>query len=286
MAELARTVDEFEKMLADEAACLEFLRQHRWPKGFCCPRCSGTERWQLRARPMDECRACGHQVSLTAGTLFAGTRKPLRIWFRVIADFLTDKRGCSALLTARKHGLSYQTAWTWLHKIRSLMDRDGIDTLYGFVQLDPNLDTQPVKRCTLTAVGAVQKARPAGCARIRLSSKWKTAEDWCDFAVANIAEASSLEVRAFKEFELLKGYPLKVTRGRMFLITSVFRLLRRQLIGTYHGSVSPKHYQRYLDEFTFRFNRRTSRNRWHLFDRLVASSRKKVPTFRSLVGGT
>ena len=85
---------------------------------------------------MDQCASCGHQVSLTAGTVFQGTRKPLRLWFRVMAQFLTAKSGCSATDIARQHGLNYQTSWTWLHKLREGMNQFGRARLTGSVEVD------------------------------------------------------------------------------------------------------------------------------------------------------
>lgn len=134
--DLPGSMFEFEERFATEQACVVYLRQRRWPAGFVCPRCGGRKAWQLRTRPLDECAGCGHQVSLTAGTAFAGTRKPLRLWFRVTAELLFSKRGCSALELTRRFPISYETAWTWLHKLRSCMDRSGGDPLGGSVEVD------------------------------------------------------------------------------------------------------------------------------------------------------
>src|SRR5258708_17119625 len=134
--DLPATIWEWEERIRREEAGGAYVRGRRWREGFGCPKGAGRKAWQLRTRPLDECAACGHQVSLTAGTAFAGTRKPLRLWFRVIAELLFSKRGCSALELTRRFPLSYETAWTWLHKLRSCMDRSGGDPLSGSVELD------------------------------------------------------------------------------------------------------------------------------------------------------
>src|SRR5512140_393249 len=117
----------FEQRFSTEVACIEYLRRQRWPNGFHCPRCAGRRAWALRSRALDQCASCGHQVSLTAVTVFHGTRKPLVLWFRVIGQFLVSKSGCSAVDVSRQHGLKYETAWTWLHKLRSCMSQFGRD---------------------------------------------------------------------------------------------------------------------------------------------------------------
>src|SRR5438128_3266895 len=119
---LAGTLLDFEKQFATECDCVAYLRARRWADGFVCPRCGGRKSWQLRTRALDECAGCGHQVSLTARTALAGTRKPLVLWFRVIGELLFSKSGCSALELTRRFPLSYRTAWTWLHKLRACMN--------------------------------------------------------------------------------------------------------------------------------------------------------------------
>src|SRR5512140_2078345 len=126
----------FEQRFSTEVACIEYLRRQRWPNGFHCPRCAGRRAWALRSRALDQCASCGHQVSLTAVTVFHGTRKPLMLWFRVIGQFLVSKSGCSAVDVSRQHGLKYETAWTWLHKLRSCMSQFGREPLDGSGEVD------------------------------------------------------------------------------------------------------------------------------------------------------
>ena len=108
----------------------------RWPEGFRCPSCCGTDAWPT-ARGQLRCNRCQRQTSVTAGTIFEGTRKPLRLWFQAMWYVTTQKHGVSALGLQRILGLgSYQTVWAWLHKLRRAMVRPGRDLLGGAVEVD------------------------------------------------------------------------------------------------------------------------------------------------------
>jgi len=107
-----------------------------WPDGFRCPRCRHHEAWQI-GQELYECKNCHFQTSVTAGTIFQDTRKPLQLWFRAIWYVTNQKQGVSALGLQRVLGLgSYRTAWTWLHKLRHAMVRPGRDRLSGIVEVD------------------------------------------------------------------------------------------------------------------------------------------------------
>src|SRR3989337_1393753 len=101
---------EFERRFATPDACRAYLVQLRWPDGFRCPKCA----------------ACGRQTSVTAGTIFQDTRTPLPTWFRAMWWVASQKTGASALGLQQVLGLgSYETAWTWLHKLRRGVGRPG-----------------------------------------------------------------------------------------------------------------------------------------------------------------
>jgi transposase-like protein/ribosomal protein L37E len=299
--DLPTTMFEFEERFGSEEACVAYLRQRRWPEGFVCPRCGGRRAWQLRTRALDECAACGHQVSLTAGTAFAGTRKPLRLWFRVMGELLFSKRGCSALELTRRFPLSYETAWTWLHKLRSCMDRSGGDPLSGSVEVDETyLGGRDDGECCgrslagkkMLVVGAVE-CRGEAIGRIRLRAiPAATIAVLCGFIGANVVASSSIRTDGFCQYKpisrlgyehvrIVVGDPKKASK--LFpRVHRVFSLLDRWLLGTLHGSIRPSHLQRYLDEFVFRFNRRTASRRSLLFERLVGGLFRSVPTYAAL----
>ena len=131
-----RTVEEFEARFSTEKGCREYLFQLRWPEGFRCPSCK-SEKYVVIDNTLFQCSGCRHQTTVTAGTIFQDTHKPLTLWFRAMWYVMSQKNGASALGLQRVLGLgSYQTAWAWLHKLRRTMVRPGRDQLSGWVEVD------------------------------------------------------------------------------------------------------------------------------------------------------
>ena len=113
-------------------ACLQYLEKLRWPDGFVCPRCGGMDEPYRAQRARLMCRACDYQGTVTAGTVFAKTRTPLRSWFAGVWYVTSQKHGVSALGLQRVLGLgSYQTAWTMLHRLRRAMVRPARERVIG-----------------------------------------------------------------------------------------------------------------------------------------------------------
>jgi hypothetical protein len=175
MAEYPRTVLEFRDRFADEAACRDYLARLRWPEGFRCPVCGGPEHW-VTERGLRHCRGCGRQTSVTAGTLFADTHLPLRLWFEALWHVTGQKSGGSALGLQRVLGLgSYRTAWNLLHKLRRAMVRPGRERLQGIVEVDeiflggprPGKRGRGAQGKVLVVVAAQQATK--GIGRIRLT---------------------------------------------------------------------------------------------------------------------
>src|SRR3972149_4961459 len=175
MEEYPQTIMEFEQEFSTEQACLEYIYRLRWPEGFRCARCNHPEAWKT-GRGIYHCKKCQHQSSITAGTIFQDTRKPLQLWFRAIWYITNQKHGVSALGLQRILGLgSYRTAWTWLHKLRRAMVRPGRDNLSGVVEVDETYigGEKPGKRgrgaTGKVLVGiAVEDRGDEGIGRIRL----------------------------------------------------------------------------------------------------------------------
>ena len=135
MEDYPRTLDEFERRFASAAACRAYLVQLRWRNGFHCPKCGGAKAWPVGLR--FECAGCGRQTSVTAGTIFQDTRTPLPTWFRAMWWVASQKTDASAVGLQQVLGFgSYETAWTWLHKLRRAMVRPGRDRLTGRVEVD------------------------------------------------------------------------------------------------------------------------------------------------------
>ncbi len=284
MEEDPKTILEFEEWFASEEACREYLRRLRWPEGFRCPRCQGERAWAMR-RGLAWCRHCDFQTSVTAGTIFQDTRKPLRLWFRAMWYMTNQKHGMSAVGLQRVLGLgSYHTAWTWLHKLRRAMVRPGRDRLAGTVEVDETYlgGERPGKRGrgaagkTLVLVAAQQDGPRIG--RIRLQRVADASALRLSAAVqAAVAPGSTVRTDGWSGYGGLAGlgYVHPVVREEaavgtnlLPLVNRVVALLKRWLLGIHQGAVRPSHLDAYLDEFTFRFNRRTSRSRGKLFYRL------------------
>jgi ISXO2-like transposase domain/Transposase zinc-ribbon domain len=300
-----KTILELERRFASEDSCREYLFWLRWPNGFICPRCQGGPAWPA-SRGRLVCRVCRHQTSVTAGTVFQDTRKPLVLWFRAIWYVTSQKNGTSASNIQRILGLrSYQTAWTWLHKLRRAMVRPGRDKLSGRVEVDETfVGGEDPKEGTwvdqkAVVVIAAEEDGP-GIGRIRLASiPAPTKKSLHRFAQETIEPGSVLHTdgrNAWEGIETL-GYKRKQTvllgrkdkNAASKLLPRVHRvasLLKRWLLGTHQGAVGAEHLDYYLDEFTFRFNRRTSRSRGKLFFRLLQQAVQIAPTtYRAMIGG-
>ena len=285
MEDYPRTLMEFEQSFNTEQACREYLYQLRWPEGFRCPRCRHHEAWQID-RGLNECKQCHFNPSVTAGTRFQDTRKPLRLWFRAMWYVTNQKHGVSALGLQRTLGLgSYRTAWTWLHKLRYAMVRPGRDRLSGTVEVDETYigGERSGKRGrgaagkALVVVAAQEDSDRIG--RIRLRRVLDASANSLGPAVQKCIEPGAV-VRTdgwsgYAQLQAL-GYFHKVIRQESHLgenllplVNRVVSLLKRWLLGTHQGAVQMSHLDYYLDEFTFRFNRRRSRSRGMLLYRLV-----------------
>ena len=285
--EYPRNLTELEENFGTEEACRAYLARLRWPDGFRCPRCGGERSWPVRGVLL-ECSGCGYQSSVTAGTIFQDTRTPLPVWFRAMWWVTTQKNGASALGLQRVLGLtSYETAWAWLHKFRRAMVRPERDLLTGRVEVDEcyvgGLEEGLRGRLNLEkalVVVAAQEDGP-GIGRIRMRQIIDaSAESLIPFVQESVEPGSIIHTDGWLGYLPLerKGYQHDVTflRGKkkrpselMPRVHRVISLLKRWLIGTHQGAVSRKHLDYYLDEFTFRFNRRRSKSRGKLFFRLA-----------------
>jgi len=273
----------------DDPACLRYLERLRWGEGFSCRFCGavGGGWWQM-GDGLRRCAVCRSETSVTAGTILAGTRLPLVTWFAAVWYVVNQKQGVSALGLQRVLGIgSYQTAWAWLHKLRRAMVRPEREPLGGIVEVDETIvggirtghrgRGHPAK--ALVAIGA--ERRDGGPGRVRMRRIPDASKDvLTDFALDHLERGAEVHTDAWGGYNDIgkhrfthvvtnvsaSGDPAHVAMPEVHRVAS---LLKRWLLGTHQGAVSHDQLDYYLDEFTFRFNRRRSRHRGLLFLRLL-----------------
>jgi transposase-like protein len=299
------TWQEFVAWFPDDAACAAYLERLRWPAGFVCPRCGGTRAWR-RSGQRWLCAGCRRETSVTAGTIFDRTRSPLTEWFAAAWHVCSTKTGASALGLQKLLDLgSYETAWTWLHKLRRAMVVPGRDLLHGDVEVDetyvggeePGLRGGRAKGKKVLVAMAVE-CRNGGSGRIRLGRiPDVSAGSLRDFITSHIEPGAVLLTDAWQGYAAIgrSGYGHKKvsirasSKNASELLPRVHRvasLLKRWLLATHQGAVQPEQLDYYLDEFTFRFNRRDSRARGLLFYRLLHQAVNTAPQpYGAIAGG-
>ena len=287
----------------DDAACLDYLEWLRWPDGIRCPRCASREGWRLGSGRW-ECAVRGRQASVTAGTIFHRTRTPLMLWFAAAWQMTSQKHGVSALGIQRSLGLgSYQTAWAMLHRYRAAMVRPGRERLSGHVEVDEayvggvegKVHGRETESKAIVAI-AVEIENPKGFGRIRLEHMTDVSkESLLPFIDGAVEPGATVHTDGWQAYLTLadRGYEHERTvmsqqsdpaHVVMPGVHRIARLLQRWLLGTHQGRVSHEHLDAYLNEFTFRFNRRRSRRRGLLFYRLLEQAVAADPvTYRSLL---
>ena len=269
----------------DNQSCLDYLAGLRWPDGFVCPKCGAREYWRTGAG-LWMCRACGRRTSVTAGTIFDRTRTPLSTWFAAIWFLTSQKNGMSALGLQRVLGFgSYETAWAWMHKLRRAMVRPERDKLSGIVELDET----KIGGVTRGRAGygdkvavmiAIEHNETRRLGRVRLAvADHPGTTQLVDFATTVIEPGSTIRTDGARTLRRLAdlGYRHEFTLGYTAIdkasvlpgVHLVASLLKRWLIGTLHFRVEEAHLPYYLDEYTFRFNRRNAKSRGLLFYRLL-----------------
>jgi len=285
---------EFDKRFCNEQACYDYLFQNHWPDGFVCTQCGNTDYW-LSKRKLLICTDCQFNHSLTAGTIFNGMRKKLTLWFKALWLFTTRKTGISALTLKSLLGLgSYDTAWTWLHKIRSCTIRDEREKLSGEVEVDEvyiggqhsGKRGRGSENKLAVVIAAEKKGKRLGRIRLQVIENC-SGEALMPFIQANIESGSSVVTDGWKGYNKLeekgythhKVYQAKAENKESVLpgVHMVASLIKRVFLGTYHGRLEKKYLQRYLDEYTFRFNRRNTKYVGKRFYRIVQQTVNTMP---------
>ena len=276
-------------------ACLNYLALLRWPEGFVCPVCKSTDFWRT-ADDLWMCQRCARRTSVTAGTIFHRTRTPLSTWFAAMWFLTSQKNGVSALGLQHVLGFkSYETAWAWMHKLRRAMVRPDRDRLTGVVEVDETFvggvsrGKQGASSDKVPVMVAVEKTgNGRKLRRIRLEVAERPGSlELVDFAERTVTPGSTIRTDGAQMLRKLgeKGYTHEYTNGYSAVDKSevlpgvhlTASLLKRWLTGTLQYAVLEHQLPYYLDEFTFRFNRRDSRSRGLLFYRLIQQAANTDP---------
>ena len=302
-----RSIGELRSWFVTDADCADYLEWMRWPDGFVCPECGEQGGWRLGDGRF-RCAACRSCTSVTAGTIFDRTRTPLTVWFSACWLFASQKNGVSALSLQRALEIgSYQTAWAMLHRLRSVLVRPGRERLTGTVEVDetfiggeePGLRGGRAKGKKSLVGVAVEVTEPKGLGRCRMAIlPDASAASLHPFVTAHVEPGTTVITDAWQGYSGIDelGYTRerrsqRAARRRgedpFALLPSVHRvaaLAKRWLLGTHQGSVDDAHLQSYLDEFVFRFNRRTSRSRGLVFHRVLSLAVGHEPVrYRDLI---
>ena len=277
---------EFEEMFKTEQDCIDYLASLRWPNGFECPQCGSIRFWK-KNKGRYECCDCHKETKVTTNTTFHKTTKPLMVWFHAIWWMVAQKNGVSAKGLQKILGLgSYQTAWTWLHKFRRLMVLSGRSKLHGTVEVDEVLvggktsgkRGRGAEGKSLIAVAVEVKGRKTG--RVRLEKiQDASGKSLKEFIEKNIEPSSTVVTDGWASYSEIEkmGYIHKIQRAVVKeddeeILPNVHRiasLLKRWLLGTHQSYLNKNKLGYYLDEYVFRYNRRTSNSRGLLFMRLL-----------------
>ena len=288
--------EEFMDWFATEQDCHEYLEWVRWGDGFVCPKCGHAECWMLECG-IRRCKKCRNLISVTNGTVFDSGKKSLRLWFHVIWLLMAQKTGISAKNFQDTFGFgSYQTTWGWLQKLRSVMIRKGRDLLSGRIEVDETYigGQKEGKRgrgadCKTLVLVAIEgeKGKKLGRVRFRIVDTHSSAAIK-SFVSDYIAEGSTVVTDGLKSYDFLDNVGMKHEKyivskkvsgadSNLEHVHLVVSLVKRWMLGTHQGAVTPQHMAEYLDEYAFRFNRRTSTHRGKLFHRLVQQAATTRP---------
>jgi Zn ribbon nucleic-acid-binding protein len=286
-----KTAPAFEAKFATEADCMAYWIEARWGGMPACAKCQGTHLWVERDGFLFECADCGHQTSLTSGTLLEKTRKPFKMWFRAVFEISSRRNGISAKDLERIMGFgSYRTAWTWLHKIRAALVTPGRKPLGKDVEIDEAFvgGTRAGKSMVLVATETDGRLRLAHA----LTNDAATLKVFADASLAPEAAVTSDGHAGYNATSLGKReheaiVQTKAERAENDTLQTVHwevSLLKRWLLGTHAGAVRPKYLQAYFDEYAFRWNRRKTKGVGRIAARTISNLVAHAPmTWKALV---
>ena len=296
---------EFLSQFPDENSCWHYLMDTRWPEGYVCSQCKSRKYW-LTAKHKIHCSDCGKEFSITSGTIFQESKKPLLLWFHIMWWVVAQKTGASAYNLKDFMGFgSYETAWTWLHKLRRTMVRDGREKLSGIVEVDETYiggeeigkgkQGRGAEDKSLVVVATECIGKQIGRVRFKIIPD-ASKENLLSFIEENLEYGSTVITDGWsgyaslsqnKEYEHIKKVISGTGKQAHELLPHVHMvdsLVKRWINGTHQGKISTKHLEYYLDEFAFRFNRKLSTHRGKLFYRLMQQAVTTSPvTYKDII---
>lgn len=279
----------FQQRFGTEHACIEYLASVRWPTGYKCKKCGCQKAYQLKVQPrVFQCSSCRFQESVTAGTILHRTQLPLVKWFWAAYLMAQDRRGVSAAHVGRELGLCYSTAWTMLHKLRRSLSGQSERLLQGVVEVDETYyggkgssesggRSLSNENKMLIVMAVERKLAPpsklpgvkgsgfvAGNAKAALVPS-ASSQDLSSFLEGNVAPRANIITdgwagyhssgESFEHEAVALGNP-KNAGEFLPLVHMQFNNFKSWIKGTFHG-VSKKYMPAYLDEWNYRFNRRS-----------------------------
>jgi transposase-like protein len=287
------TIQEFVDKFKTDQDCYDYLHKLRWPNGFVCPHCKHNKASNHKRYITYRCTKCLKETTITSGTVFHNRHLPIRTWFFAIWFMVSQKSGVSALGLGREIGIKRQkTAWELLKIIRESMSQKGKDKLTGTVEIDEvfiggiqkgkrgrGADGKVMFLVAVEDMGVAKESKnqKAKIGRVRMQiipdAKSPTL---LKFIQTMVKEGSTVQTDELKSYPILtqnhyKHKPIKKEplKDSTPLVHRVASLVKRWLLGTHQGGVHLVNMQSYLDEYVFRFNRRTSGSRGKLFYRLT-----------------
>ena len=276
---------EFDALYGNEEACRDALINFRWPDGFRCPKCRHDTGWTLTTRPVVECARCRHQVSATSGTLFHAAKLSLVKLFKLIYLMMAEKSGTNMSALSRQVGVNYRTAMLWCRKIRQTIAKRPAKKLSGVVEVDETFigapSTSKGRKLAKNQAMILILVEDAGgkCGRVRMIPAADAKRDTLEPLVEqNVKGGSHIRTDGHTSYDNLhnRGYTHEkiVTRTKdasreLPHVHRVASLFKRWLNGVLHGAWSHQWLEHTLEEFSFRFNRRNSKHRPHLFNRVI-----------------
>lgn len=266
------TIKNLKSDFPTDESCLDFIFKNRWPKGLTCPNCEKKDFYHVKGRKSYACK-CGHQVSPTEGTIFHKSSTPLTLWFHAIFLMSQSKNGVAAKELERQLGVTYKCAWRMAKQIRLLMsDDDGPLGGNEIVELDETYIGGKAKgkrgrgaAKKTTVFGAVERDGKIKTKVVLNVRKLTLMPLIKDMVAANSVIVTD-ESNSYNDVKKIGHLHESINHSKgqyvdgdvhTNTIEGFWSQFKRSVHGTYH-SVSKKHLQLYLDEFSFRYSHRKS----------------------------